>query len=102
MICPGCRTQLPAKAALATSFNTVVCKRCAAELRPTLDSAQIIARKTFYPFAALGVAIGSAGVWFGLSTGRWAPLVIALALGMTAAILISWRIAMKHIAFERA
>ena len=102
MICPACRSQLPAKFALATSLSTVVCRRCSAELRPTTDSASLVARKTFFPFAAVGVALGSGGVWYGLSTGRWAPLWIALSLGVVVSIAVSWWLATRLYAFERA
>jgi hypothetical protein len=102
MICPICNSRLPARFALATSLNTVVCGGCKTGLRPTLESAGAVARKTFYPFAALGVALGSGGVTYGLSTGRWAPLWYALSFGMTAAIAVSWRIATKLYEFERA
>jgi hypothetical protein len=102
MICPICRAQLPARFAFATSLNTVTCRHCASELRPTADSAGVVARKTFFPFAALGVALGSGGVWFGLSTGRWVPLWTALSIGLVASLVVSWRVALKHYSFERA
>ena len=102
MICPACRSKLPARFAFATSLNEVVCIRCKTALRPTLDSAGIVARKTFYPFAALGVALGSAGVSYGLSTGRWVPLWVALSIGVLVSLAVSWRNALKHYVFERA
>jgi hypothetical protein len=102
MICPVCRRHLPATFALATSLSTVVCRGCSAELRPTHDSASLVARKTFYPFAAVGVALGSGGVWYGLSTDRWTALWIALSMGVVVSIAISWWVATKFYVFERA
>ena len=102
MICPVCREKLPAKFALATALTTVVCGRCHTTLRPTADSADFVARRMFPPSAKVGLVLGFAGTWYGLSTGRWAPLWIALGVGVLVSFVVSWRMAMKSVEFERA
>src|SRR5687768_2686066 len=102
MICSVCRRELPARFALATSLTTVVCTGCGTALRPTIDSAGYVARRMFPPFAKVGLVVGGGGTWYGLATGRWWPLCVALGLGIAASVAVSWWHATKHLVFEQA
>ena len=88
--------------ALATAITTVVCKNCQSKLRPTEESAHLVAKTMFMPSARVGVVLGAVGTWYGLSTGRWMPLCVVLGIGVGVSFAISWWLATKRIEFERA
>jgi hypothetical protein len=102
MNCPACRQRLPFSFALATVLTIVVCRRCRAELRPTAESADRVARKIFMPSARVGAVVSALGTWYGLTTGRWAPLLWSLGIAVGVSFAASWWLATRRIVFERA
>jgi hypothetical protein len=102
MICPLCRRKLPARFALATAHSVLECTGCHAPLRPTQSSLKVVRRIALGPSAKSGVILGFAGVWYGLATNRWLPLMVALALATIVSFAVSWWAATKRIDFERA
>ncbi len=90
MICPACRHSLPARFPLATSRSRLKCGACRAMLRLTHDSAVSLRYAIVMPSAKAGGALAFAGTWYGLVTGRWGPLLIALVVAIIVSFAISW------------
>ena len=102
MICPLCRRKLPTRFALATAHSVVECVSCHAPLRPTQSSLKAVRQMALGPSAKSGAILGFAGVWYGLATDRWLPLIAALAVATIVSFALSWWTAAKRIDFEPA
>lgn len=102
MQCPVCRSDLPARFALVAGWKSVNCRHCNTELRPTHESTVRISRAVFGPSFWVGSIVGIAGMLYWLRRDNWIPAVFALVVCVLASLLISWRISLKLLSYERA
>lgn len=102
MICPQCRCELPSRYALAIRALKLHCPLCRVDLRATRESLASTARAVAPRCTQAGAVVGAIAVAVAIKTDAWWPVAASIGMLFILSLLWSWRVALRHVEFERA